>query len=67
MTTNILTNTTERLRNPTFMRRIAIENELRISRETVEAEPMTRYGVMRGEPIPIRPRLISSESEEDML
>eukprot|EP00972_Heterocapsa_arctica_P015250 2246409-Heterocapsa_arctica.AAC.1 len=58
----------ERLRNPPFatMSRIAMENVLRRSREmTVEEEPMTRYGVVMGEPIRIRPRLISSESEEE--
>jgi hypothetical protein len=66
MTTDILTNTTERLRNPHFARRRFMEDELRRSTEmTVEEEPMTRYGVIRGEPIPMRPRVISSASEEE--
>ena len=68
MTTDILTNTTERLRNPLFARMTGMEDELRRSREmTLEEEPMTRYGVIRGEPFPIRPRVISSESEEEAL
>eukprot|EP00972_Heterocapsa_arctica_P028899 4250790-Heterocapsa_arctica.AAC.1 len=31
-----------------------------------EDMPMIGYGVMRGEPVHIRPRIISSGSEEDM-
>jgi hypothetical protein len=45
-----------------------MENELRRRREmTVEEEPMTRYGVIRGEPIPMRPRVISSASDEETI
>ena len=66
MTTNILTNTTERLRNPPFARMTGMENELRRRREmTVEEGPMTRYAVMRGEPIHMRPSVISSGSDEE--
>ncbi len=66
MTTNILTNTTERLRNAPFARMTGMENELRGRREMiVEETPMTRYAVMRGEPIHMRPRVISSGSDEE--
>eukprot|EP00972_Heterocapsa_arctica_P041656 6141512-Heterocapsa_arctica.AAC.1 len=68
LTTNIQTNTTERLRNTQYARGTTMEqHDLMGHSETMmeEDKPMIRYGVMRGEPILIRPAMISSGSEEE--
>eukprot|EP00972_Heterocapsa_arctica_P061101 9007964-Heterocapsa_arctica.AAC.1 len=79
LTTTIQTSTTERLRITPFIWRNMVLHNLRehnyammeddtpVTVQVVEEDmPMNVYGEMRGEPIPIRPRIISSGSEEDL-
>eukprot|EP00972_Heterocapsa_arctica_P007357 1073184-Heterocapsa_arctica.AAC.1 len=66
-TTNIQTNTTERLRNTPFARGTMEQHGLMGHRATMTEEdsPMILHGIMRGEPIPTRPLMTSSGSEEE--
>eukprot|EP00972_Heterocapsa_arctica_P070645 10436100-Heterocapsa_arctica.AAC.1 len=72
LTTTIQTSTTERLRSTPFIWRNMALHNLREHNNAMMKEdmpdtvygveedmPMAGYGVMRGEPIPIRPRIIS--------